>query len=197
MKKLSAVFVTLVFVSSASAQVISNPTTNARMGGLGVSNWQIEDDFNIWINPAQLKNYKNAVYGELGTDGCASTGVFPGGGGGGCGDSVESSGHNNRNAGSAWGGMNMDAPYGGWGVYLGRPYVGPLTTMGAAGAGAGVVPAANRFDLFYASQGLPLGFYLSYADASTETKVAAGKTTAESSEINLGVGGLLMNNMLL
>ena len=118
MIRLAAIFMTLFFVSSASAQVISNPTTNARMGGLGVSNWQIEDDFNIWINPAQLRNYKNAIYGELGTDPCASADVSNLGLGGGCGDSVESSGHNNRNAGSAWGGMNMDAPYGGWGVYL-------------------------------------------------------------------------------
>lgn len=192
MKKLAAIFVTLAFVSSASAQVISNPTTNARMEGLGVSNWQIEDDFNIWINPAQLKNYKNAVYGELGTDPCG----VPGGA---CGSGISDTGHNERNATSAWGGMNMDAPYGGWGVYLGRPYAGPLAGIAAVdaeGNSGGAAPTTNRFDLFYSSQGLPLGFYLSYADRSEETKTGAGKLTSEASEINLGVGGLIMNNML-
>ncbi|MBI3595752.1 MAG: hypothetical protein HY203_01200, partial [Nitrospirae bacterium] len=54
MKKLAAVFFILLFASTASAQVISNPSTNARMDGLGVANWQIEDDFNIWVNPAQI-----------------------------------------------------------------------------------------------------------------------------------------------
>jgi hypothetical protein len=189
MKKLAAVFLTLLFASTASAQVISNPSTNARMDGMGVANWQIEDDFNIFINPAQLGNYKNVVYGELGTDPCSLSG-------GDCGNAsthtaTGTSGVNNRNVG-AFGGMNMDVPYGGWGVYLGRPYVGPLTTLTKA---TGNAPAANRFDLFYATHGLPLGFYLSYASISTETKSAGGKITDQGSELNLG-GGLLLNNML-
>ncbi len=173
MKKLAAVFLALLFASTASAQVISNPTTNARMDGMGVANWQIEDDFNIWINPAQLSNYKNAVYGELGTYTVA--------------DAVLS---DQRTTTGAWGGMNMDSSYGGWGVYLGRPYAGPLTAL------PGTAPAANRFDLFYATQNMPLGFYLSSASASSETKAAGVTTTDESSEINLGVGGLVMAGML-
>jgi len=144
MKKLAAIFFTLLFASTASAQVISNPTTNARMGGLGVDNWQIEDGFNIFINPAQLSNYKNEVHAELGSWGST--------------DSVTThpfGGVNNDRI-NPWGGMNIDASYGGWGVYLGRPYstTGPLTAMGVT------PPAANRFDLFYATHGMPLGFYL-------------------------------------
>jgi hypothetical protein len=188
MKKLAAVFLTLLFASTASAQVISNPTTNARMDGMGVANWQIEDDFNIFINPAQLSNYKNVVYGELGTDPCSLSG-------GDCGNAsihtaTGTSGVNNRNVG-AFGGMNMDVSYGGWGVYLGRPYspTGPLTLMGSP------PPTANRFDLFYALHGAPAGFYLSYASRSTESKGGGTKVTDQASEFNLG-GGVLINNML-
>ncbi len=193
MKKLAAVFLTLLFTSTASAQVISNPTTNARMDGMGVANWQIEDDFNIFINPAQLTNYKNVVYGELGTDPCSTAGVSNSGLGGtaGCGDSIINSGHNNRGVG-AFGGLNMDVSYGGWGVYLGRPYspTGPLNLMGST------PPVANRFDLFYALHGAPAGFYLSYASRSTESKGGGGpKVTDQASEINLG-GGVLVKNML-
>ena len=193
MRKLAAVFLTLLFASTASAQVISNPTTNARMDGMGVANWQVEDDFNIFINPAQLSNYKNNVYGELGTYTSANPSIRSGAG--------LSANQDGIGFGSQWGGMNMDAPYGGWGVYLGRPYAGPINlAAGIIGATAGVAPLTaplnNRFDLFYSSHGLPLGFYLSYASLAAETKTAGVKTTNEASEINLGVGGLVMNNML-
>lgn len=180
MKKLAAVFLTLLFATTTSAQVISNPTTNSRMDGMGVANWQIEDDFNIFINPATLGNYKNNVYGELGTwaSGDALT-THPFGG-------------VNNDRVVPWGGMNIDASYGGWGVYLGRPYGadGPLNFMGST------PPVANRYDLFYALHGAPAGFYLSYASRSTESKGGgAPKVTDEASEINLG-GGFILNKML-
>lgn len=184
MKKLAAVFITLLFASTASAQIISNPTTNARMDGMGVANWQIEDDFNIFINPAQLSNYKNNVYGELGN-------YTPNG------NDVTNATSNDRI--NPWGGMNIDASYGGWGVYLGRPYGGSIpSATGSTGplAAMGVTPpAANRFDLFYATHGMPLGLYLSYASVATDVKTAGVKTTDDASELNLG-GGLLLNKNL-
>jgi hypothetical protein len=199
MKKLAAVFFALLFASTASAQVISNPTTNARMGGMGVANWQIEDGFNIFINPAQLSNYKNEVNVELGTYGCPQPPCA--GPANVMGTSVTPATNNDRL--NPWGGMNVDASYGGWGVYLGRPYspTGPLAVASATAGVLGVTtpltaPAANRYDLFYATHGMPLGFYLSYASRSTETKAGGGKVTDDASEINLGAGGLLMNNML-
>ncbi|MEK6684133.1 MAG: hypothetical protein AABY46_05670, partial [Nitrospirota bacterium] len=146
MKKLAAIFIALLFASTASAQVISNPTTNARMDGMGVGNWQIEDDFNIWVNPAQLSNYKNAIYGEIG--------MYPEG------NTVTDPATTNDRT-DAWGGMNVDTSYGGWGVYLGRPYSGPLEVL------PGTPPPANWFDLFY-SRGT-FGVYLGYANTSTET----------------------------
>ncbi|MBI3995792.1 MAG: hypothetical protein HY349_07440, partial [Nitrospirae bacterium] len=151
-----------------------------RMGGLGVANWQIEDGFNIFINPAQLSNYKNEVNLELGTW------APPGG------DVLTThpfGGVNNDRVG-AWGGMNSDVSYGTWGLYLGRPYSGPLTLMDAT------PPAASWFDLFYSTKGpVPMGFYLSYANQVVET--SNGTDTADnSSELNLGAGAILMNGML-
>jgi len=182
MKKLAAVIFALLFASTASAQVISNPSQNARMLGMGVQNQQIEDDFNIFINPAQLANYKNNIYGELGT----YTAPVP---------SINAPNPGNVPATSQWGGMNIDASYGGWGVYLGRPYAGPLNAAASNVTGL-TAPANNRFDLFYATHGMPLGFYLSYASVANDTKTGGVKTTNDASEINLGVGGLVMDNML-
>ena len=199
MKKFAAILVTgLLFASTASAQVISNPTTNARMDGLGVSNWQIEDDFNIWINPAQITNYKNGAYIELGTDDCSRDPLVSATSGncgnatttntGGNDPAIGGTGVNDRSVG-AFGGLHLDASYGTWGVYVGRPYSGPLNTM--EGAGSGTAPSANRFDLFYGLHGMPFGFYLSYADRSDkETPAGIPAAKDEASEINLGVGGI-------
>jgi hypothetical protein len=201
MKKLAAMVLILLFASTASAQVISNPSTNARMDGMGVANWQVEDDFNIFINPGQIGNYKNNIYGELGNYTAASSNIAPPSATGG-GNSVTNPNQDGISSGSQWGGMNMDVPYGTWGVYLGRPYTssGPLGMASSAlsflGGPTLTAPSNNRFDLFYGAKGIPLGVYLSYADRSSETKTAATKVTDSASEINLGVGGLIMNNML-
>ena len=181
MKKLAAVILTLLFASTASAQVIINPSTNARMDGMGVANWEIEDDFNIFINPAQLGNYKNNVYGELGN-------FIKGSGGT---SSLNTPDQNNITTGSQWGGMNMDVSYGGWGVYLGRPYAGPLNLMNA-----GTAPTNNRFDLFYGLHGTPIGLYLSYADQSENTKAGGTTFKDQAQEINLGAGGIFGGGML-
>lgn len=176
MKKLAFVLVVLLFASVASAQVISNPTTNARMDGLGVANHQIEDDFNIWINPAQITNYKSGIYGELG-DFVA--------------DDVTTNDPNQRGVTGAWGGIHAEVGVGTLGVYLGRPYpdTGLLSLLET-----GPVPDANRFDLFWGFPGMPLGLYLSYANVSTEVK--PDETDENATEVNLGVGGLFMDGML-
>jgi hypothetical protein len=209
MKKLAAVFFTLLFASTASAQVITNPSTNARMDGLGVANWQIEDDFNIWINPAQVSNYKNTIYGELGTEitssPCTNNTSF-----GECG-AVSGTGFNDSvYSGSQWGGMNMDVSYGEWGVYIGRPYagVGPfaasplgLPSFGLAGPlvlfEAGSPPTTNRVDLFYGLHSAqPIGLYLSYADQSEKNTVGGVTAKDESTEWNIGAGGIFGGGML-
>lgn len=181
MKKLAAVFITLLFASTASAQVIFNPTTNARLDGLGVANWQVEDDFNIFINPAQIGNYKNNIYGELGNFVKGSGGT----------SALNTPDQNNIVPGSQWGGMNMDVSYGQWGVYLGRPYAGPLNSMLG-----GTAPTNNRFDLFYGLHGTPIGLYLSYADQSESTKAGSTTFKDQAQEINLGAGGIFGGGML-
>ena len=192
MKKWAVLFIALLFTTTASAQVISNPSPNARMLGLGVPNHQINDDFNIWINPAQITNYKNAIYGELGTYAVAGGTVVA--------DDIAAT--------TQWGGMNIGTANGTWGLYIGRP-VGPITAAiagtplsavlvgGGAGAAFPVAPSNNRFDLFYALPNTPVGFYLGYADTSVEIDPAAGASTDDTAtEINFGVGALLMDGAL-
>lgn len=213
MKKLALVLVVLLFASVASAQVISNPTTNARMDGLGVKNWQIEDDFNIWINPAQITHYKSAVYGELGSSSLEDVNTGAG--------AVGSERTVNSNT-DPYGGLHLAVPYGTWGLYIGRPYEGPAGIMDD-GAGGLIAPAPlidsvgtaqlgfsdagdlgyvgtdpglditvrapdqNKIDLFYAPPNLPLGFYISYASKSDEEKsnfAAPGGTPGDGSVKN-------------
>ncbi|HTN43521.1 MAG TPA: hypothetical protein VMN77_06955 [Nitrospiria bacterium] len=219
MKKLAAVIFTLLFASTASAQVITNPSTNARMDGLGVANWQIEDDFNIWINPAQVTNYKNNIYGELGTESTSSPcSVSIPLGVGGCG-AISGTGFNDSmNSGSQWGGMNMDVSYGSWGVYIGRPtngsingasplglssfnLSGPLGMMNQQAAfgpsGTGSPLGNNRVDLFYGlHSATPIGLYLSYADQYQKNTVGGVTSKDESTEWNLGAGGIFGGGML-
>jgi hypothetical protein len=181
MKKLALVIVVLLFASAASAQVIINPTTNARMDGLGVANHQIVDDFNIWNNPAQINNYKSGIYGELGNYSSSAP--------------IVANDADQTDVTDQWGGIHMEMA-GAWGIYLGRPYDGPFSASGALdvleAGGAGTAPAANRFDIFYGIPGaMPLGFYLSYANQSEENA-----TTDEASEFNLGAGAVLLDGML-
>ena len=202
MKKLAAIFISLLIAAPVSAQVISNPTSSARLEAMGVRNEQAIDDRNIFLNPAQISNYKNSVYAEFGTDPCAGTPATladPLGNSstvavGGCGSSITPSPHNDRGAGGTWGGMNMDAGYGTWGVYIGRPYAGVLNVMDVALAGT--APTANKFDLFFGWG--TFGAYLSYADLSEEDKDGGTSTTAkdEASEINVGFGGIFMGGTL-
>lgn len=165
MKKLAAVFVLSLIASPAFAQVIIDAPTNARMDGLGVANHQIDDDFNVWINPAQVTNYRNAVYGELGEGGASSGSPSPSPG---------------------WGGIHTATSYGTWGVYLGRPYHMPLDPYLTGGTGV----VANRFDLFYGAEGMPVGGYISYANRSDDA------TNEDLSEYNIGAGGIFMGGSL-
>jgi hypothetical protein len=165
MKKLAAALVLTFFASSAYAQVVLDIPENSRMMGMGVSNVQIEDDYNIWINPAQISNYSNMVTIEFGHH-------SPGGG----------SFPESPDAVGAWGGIHSGTDYGTWGVYLGRPYHDPMGMYGLVSAGMD----ANRLDLFYAPAGVPAGFYVSYANESDDGP------DDDSTEFNLGGGVNLM-----
>ena len=190
MKKWATFFIALLFTSPVSAQVIIgegllSATTNARMDGLAVSNHQIEDDFNIWINPAQVNNYKNAVYGELGTDPCSTSSTAD------CGSGGSGSGHNGRNS-EAWGGFNVDTSAGTWGFYFGRP----TGITGADYGGSSLM--ANRFDLFWGTglNGADVGGYISYASAEEDNTIGGSSGDFDLSEFNIGVGAIVMGGAL-
>jgi hypothetical protein len=188
MRKWAMLFIMLLFASPVSAQVIlgeggGSATTNARMDGLGVSNHQIDDDFNFWINPAQINNYKNVVYGELGTDPCAATG--------GCGGGLDSGAHNDRVS-DAWGGFNVDTQAGTWGFYIGRP-------TGITGFDYGSPSlVANRFDLFWGTglDGADVGGYISYASAEEDNTIAGSSGDFDINEFNIGLGATIMGGAL-
>lgn len=177
MKQVVAMAIVLLFSTVASAQVIIAPTTNARMDALGVPNHQIDDDFNIFINPAQVSNYKNAFYAEFGVDSCTL-----------CGDSATETGQNDR-ATDAFGGMNMEMG-GALGVWVGRPYESVLSGMLVPG---GLEPSANRIDLFFAPAGTPFGVYLGYANQSEDFDSGVLSGDFDFTEYNLAAGANLMD----
>ncbi|MBI3597154.1 MAG: hypothetical protein HY203_08390 [Nitrospirae bacterium] len=69
---------------------------------------------------------------------------------------------------------------------------GPLVFMGA-----GFPPVNNRVDLFYGlHSALPMGFYLSYADQYEKNTVGGLTSKDQSTEWNLGAGGIFGGGML-
>jgi hypothetical protein len=183
-KLVAATAAVLLLASTASASPIEKVVlTNSRIDALGLQNWHVEDDFNIWINPAQISRYKNAIYGEFGVDTCTA-----------CGDGATSTGVNDRAVGP-FGGFHGEMLGGTTGVWLGRPYAGLLadpdfTALSAGPAAA--LPTANRFDLFYAPGGGMWGITLGYASQSEDSDSG----DFDFNEYTLGVGANLMNGGL-
>jgi len=213
MKRLlgTAILFSFLVSSAAFAAVGDVATSNARLDALQVTNWQTDDDFVIWFNPARIIGNKNRVYGELGTY------VAPGLPGG-------APGMNNEST-EKWGGVNYATSYGVWGLYIGRPYaddatvmnraVGILTGVGYHGAmttdfrSLGAVPNSTfnkaivnpdgKFDLFYGKElsNVNVGVRLSYAAYSNTDQVtgaAPGKDLSESSDIALAFGAQMKNS---
>ncbi len=193
----------VVGVSSAHAQSIDGwDVTNARLDGMGLQNWQTDDDFNIWSNPAFINTYNNRAYGEFGDYTNPADGPGP---------------RMNNEITNQWGGANYKTSIGTFGLYLGREYKGRISEMDNDVIGKSLGPVAllgsapsaknpnNKFDLFYGTDlgdvallGVRLN-YSTYSDentgpdigpaasdptSTTETK----ETTQSSSDINLTVG---------
>jgi hypothetical protein len=193
--------------------------TQTRIAGLGVNNWNIEDDYNIWFNPALINHYNKLIIGELGT-GAIPAGLTP----------------NILTVGTQWGGINYDfgIGYGVFGLYLQRPYAGRIGNgtlatnlpdanvgkgwpFGAAGTHTAItdfsltpsplspLAPANQFDLLwgYAIDKINFGIAINYAyimnnpkynyDA-TGTNVGDGTFEQKftSSDLNISVGTCLM-----
>ena len=185
--------------------------TQARLGGLGVANWMVEnDDSLIWLNPVRISYYPKTLFAELGT--AAGSGAAP---------VVDG----NLAVATQWGGISANCPLvrgAVLGLFLNRPYWGMLANAGANAAGSDVaaVPAdvfgtaftalapQTQWELFYALPKIgpvKLGALLSFAgdyvsnDNSNVTKPnpAANDVTANdelsSSDLNLVIGGQLNN----
>lgn len=163
----------------------------SRLAGLGVDNWMIEDDANIWLNPAQVNNYPDEVWGELGR--AAESGGWPAAGG-------------NIAIANQWGGASAEIRLfpGVISLFVARPYTGRLANCGTEGpwsartsAGADdltKIPSAfgttvsgapasvnlqaltpeNKIDLFYALGlgGAKLGLWLNQAKDSDKDDYA-------------------------
>ena len=195
-----------IVASSMESAVAGIPDTQSQ--ALGLANFQTENSFNIFFNPAQVTEWQT-VYGEV-WGGAANT----------------------------WGGANTKLFFGNIGVFVGRPYTGNAGGFGAnadlavavyglnqgvAGPGNGAVTgnnaitgvvdnltplgiANNNIDIFYGkalSDDLSLGARLSLANNSNNltwnytasaAATSAGDGTVslkrQSSDTQLGAGVL-------
>jgi hypothetical protein len=209
MKKLIAVIAVLMIFSSISE------ATYTRLCGLGLSGnnnsyvWMVNDDYNIWLNPAYVSDYSNSVWLELGTGPTTNQ----------------------------WGGLSFRADLGlntTFGVFFAKPYTGFLgANIGENAAGSDVTaipttitsgitggstltltPLAISREKIAILMGLKiadqfkLGFSLDMASNSskeeytyTSTITANGdgssKLERSVSDINLGAGVLFSNLGLL
>lgn len=108
MKQKTLKSVGATFLGLALATVMSVPASASytRIVGLGMSNWNVMDGFNVWLNPAWTPSYSNVVIAELGTD---TVGAL--------------SGTTNTNAGTQWGGfVHNHKDMGSFGIFIRRPY---------------------------------------------------------------------------
>jgi len=93
-------------------------STQTRLNGLGVSNWMVEDDYNIWINPARIVQYNKTAWFE--------PGVSPA-----------------PQPSTQWAGVSGNILNGVGGLFVSRPYASVLNNMGADPSGSDVTALTN------------------------------------------------------
>src|SRR3989339_249011 len=203
-----------IIASLAAISVLVSPlfATQSRLGGLGISNWMIEEDnSNMYFNPARMIYYPKMIWGELGT--AAGAGVAP-------------RVNNNVTIANQWGGVSGACPViegATLGLFLNRPYSGILGSAGQNATGSGVTAVTadgfgnsmvalapqTRFDLFYELPfaGFKLGALLNVAgdnlsneNKTTSSPLVTGNTTSSdelsSSEVNLVMGAQVRDVLL-
>ena len=141
----------------AGGNATSGRASSARLDGLGFNVYMVEDNFNIWANPAFIEKYQSeAVVNVQG-----------------------------QNTATVMAGGSVGTTAGTFGIFFGRPsaditgtMTSPVNTVGYGGA-AGTPPAGvNQFDLFYGvglGESVDLGIRLSRKgnDQSLSTSVGA------------------------
>jgi len=163
----------------------------AKLAGLGIANWMIEeDDSLIWMNPGQINYYRGLLWGELG--GSATT--------------------------DGWGGVSVQCPVvdkNTLAVFVSRPYSGRTGNATDAAFGSDVSAVANttlgnamtaltpcnKFDIFYGipKDDLNIGVLVNsasngYSQQVTNTAgavVTSAKDEKVSSDFNITVGAAM------
>lgn len=163
----------LLIVNQAYAAIDALDTVNTRTFSLQQDYFTLEDDFNIWTNPALVSKYKNRGYIELGN-------YIAG----------ESSAANNGSTSKMLGVLYGTGGSSTVGLFLGRPYNGNVEIVESVGAGAlpDYEDPINRFDLFWATGNV--GFRINYNSYVTESKVSGTTTKSEiaARDLNFSFG---------
>ncbi len=203
-----AASVAAIIASQASYAAIDGweaPSANARLTALNQNYVSINDDYDIWFNPAWVNEYSNRAYGAFG--------IFNNGGV-----------YDNTTPDLA--GANIKTGFGVIGLFFGRNYTGPInfgtigdgtsvvvdtTTFNLGGTpGSLLVPAAatpdNLFDLFYGTDlgSMAVGVRLNmnrYADSIENPTGAAGggitinakNQSVAATDLNFSVGAKMKN----
>lgn len=107
-----------------------------RILGMGQQNHNVEDGFNIWLNPAWIPTYSNVIIAELGSQ--ANAGV----------PQAIADQSTGPTAGTQWGGfLHNWSPVGTWGVFIRRPYGLADGVSGNTYGASGIGGPTTRNDL--------------------------------------------------
>ena len=77
-KKIATIVLSSIAATSLSADITLGNANGALLGGMGVQNYQTNNVYNLWANPASITNYSNTAVLGLGTNSTTSTGYFAG-----------------------------------------------------------------------------------------------------------------------
>ncbi len=154
MKKLLALAVTLAFCSTAAL------ASHTRVASMGVPSWMIlDDDSNIWANPAGVSSYRNNIWLEL-WDGAGE-----------------------------WGGVAMETELADVGLFLGRPYEGVLDVLSTTGLLTEVPKPMFDLFLSRELENMDIGMRFGMTSLHNSTETAAGDEMYEkASDTLIGLG---------
>ena len=164
---LKKVIITGILLSTVTSALLAggNATnraaSSARLDGLGMNVYMVEDNFNIWANPAFIEKYQSEATVNL----------------------------QGQNTASVMAGGSVGTTAGTFGVYFGRPsrdLTGTMTSPvnGIAYAAPGTPPAGvNQFDLFYGiglGEDIDMGVRLSRKGNDQSSSTSAGTVTTDT-----------------
>lgn len=113
--------------------------SQTRLAEMGLQNWMIDDDANIWFSPAYINDYPNRVWIDIGLDYKYPAITFP-----------------------QWGGVSLSL-LGDLGIFFNRPYTGLTSMVGTTLGDISQVPTITSAQVTYAG---PFSFYPGYSLAT-------------------------------